>query len=811
MLTSKLLKSDPKNAYLRGKLFTETKQYKKLTKYKQKQFVDKNFIELDSIKENNPKGYMDLIKTLRDGTFDKDVVSDTSHVSPQEWFRHFSELLSKNVESKQNDDLDCFIKNNWDIFTPDINIPFTRSDLISSLKQLKNNKASSFDEISNEMLKTGGPILYEHLLKLFNKMFEFSVYPSMWKYDILNPIHKSDEKNDPNNFRGISIASCFGKLFTTMLRNRLQSFCDKNSLVSKFQGSGKKKSRTADNHLILKFLIEKIVKSEGKKLYCCFVDVKKAFDFTNRKMLFSKLITDFGISGNFLKILSALYTDHKVFVRLSDGLLQPIKTTIGLKQGCCLSSLLFNLFIDKLPAIFDQSCDPISIKSESFSSLLWADDLLIMSRSPKGLQNAINKTVQFYNSVGLEINEKKTKVMVFNGQGRKLDKTPAHQFKIETNIIEVVDSYQYLGIILKPSGSMQFAVKELFDKANRAWFAISNVLYCHKRLPVSKAFQLFDSLIRPIATFSCEAWLPSVLPKNSLNTQAALLKSWESLRPEILNQKVCRLLLSVHKRSSRLAVLGELGRYPMLLSGLKHCLNYEWQLSQCNSDSLVSMAVQEMKDRPELDTWYSRVKTIKGLFGIKDIRGNKDSVSKFLDKKLKSCFDRFWLDQINQEKFDMNGNDHNKLRFYKTFKGTFSPEPYILNVVNRSQRAWLTRYRVSAVANLRVKSGRNTRPVTLLENRTCCYCSSNRLDDERHAILSCTTMTLKRNCFIGKMSSLIPGFENLSDENKLATILCPKSTETATCVSKFLGIISETRRKIDMGLSDEMLGRYTKH
>ena len=76
------------------------------------------FVELDSIKENNPKGYIDLIKTVRDGTFDKDVVSDTSHISPQEWFRHFSELLSKNVESKQNDDLDCFIKNNWDIFTP---------------------------------------------------------------------------------------------------------------------------------------------------------------------------------------------------------------------------------------------------------------------------------------------------------------------------------------------------------------------------------------------------------------------------------------------------------------------------------------------------------------------------------------------------------------------------------------------------------------------------------------------------------------------------------------------------------------------
>ena len=811
LLTSKLLQGDPKNAYLRGKLFSETKKYKKLIKNKQKQFVDNLFTELDSIKENNPKGYMDLVKTLRDGNFDKEVESDTSHISPQNWFSHFSELLSKNVESKQNDDLDSFIKNNWDISTPELNNPFTRFDLLSGLRQLKNNKASSFDQISNEMLKTGGNILIEPLLKLFNQIFTSSFYPSFWKYDILNPIHKSGEKDDPNNFRGISIASCFGKLFTTLLRNRLQSFCDSNGLISKFQGSGKKMSRTADNHLILRFLIDKIVKGEGKKLYCCFVDVKKAFDFTHRKMLFSKLISDYEIGGNFLKILSGLYSDHKVFVKVSDGLLQPIKTTIGLKQGCCLSSLLFNLFIDKLPAIFDQSCDPISVENESFNSLLWADDLLIMSRSPKGLQNAINKTHAFYKSIGLQINESKTKVMIFNGQGRKLADSPNHLFLIGTDVIEVVDTYQYLGIKLKPSGSMQYAVSELFDKANRAWFAISNVLYCHKRLPVAKGLQLFDSLIRPIATFSCEAWLPNILPKASFNSKQALLKSWENFKSEILNQKMCRLMLSVHKRSSRLAVLGELGRYPMLIASLKHCLKYEWHLSQCDSKSVVSMVVREMRSKPELDTWYSRVQVIKGLLNTDNIHGKKETVSKFLDKKLKSCFDRFWIDQINQTKFDINGNDHNKLRFYKSIKGSFSPEPYITNVTNRSQRAWLTRYRVSAVANLRVESGRYTRPVTPVEQRVCCYCSSNTLDDEMHAILQCSTMSLKRNCFIGRMSALCTGFESMSAENKLATVLCPKNTEMAICVSKFLGIISETRNKLDLGLSDDMLGRYTKH
>ena len=149
--------------------------------------------------------------------------------------------------------------------------------------------------------------------------------------------------------------------------------------------------------------------------------------------------------------------------------------------------------------------------------------------------------------------------------------------------------------------------------------------------------------------------------------------------------------------------------------------------------------------------------------------------------------------------------------FIKTIKGSFSPEPYVSQVANRSQRAWLSRFRVSAVANLRVEAGRYTRPVTPVEQRTCCYCKSQSLDNEMHAILVCNAMSIKRNCFLGKMSSLNPNFQYLSPENKLATILCPKNSEIAICVSKYLGILSETRKKLDLGLSDDMLGRYTKH
>ena len=83
-------------------------------------------------------------------------------------------------------------------------------------------------------------------------------------------------------------------------------------------------------------------------------------------------MSEYGIGGNFLKTLQALYVDHNVYVRVTDGLLQPIKTTIGLKQGCGISPLLFNLFIDKITEIFDQSCDPVKLGGEDLSCLLWA-------------------------------------------------------------------------------------------------------------------------------------------------------------------------------------------------------------------------------------------------------------------------------------------------------------------------------------------------------------------------------------------------------------------------------------------------------
>ena len=114
------------------------------------------------------------------------------------------------------------------------------------------------------------------------------------------------------------------------------------------------------------------------------------------------------------------------------------------------------------------------------------------------------------------------------------------------------------------------------------------------------------------------------------------------------------------------------------------------------------------------------------------------------------------------------------------------------------------------MSTLGIESGRYTRPITPVTSRICKYCTSNQIDDEKHAILECNTFSVKRNCFFGKLRSLLPEFEQMSLDHKLLTILCPATSEIAVCVSKYLEIISRTRTKLYQVLSDQMLTFYCK-
>ena len=97
--------------------------------------------------------------------------------------------------------------------------PLTMEELQTAIKGLKSGKASSFDHISNEIIKAFDSRLQNLLLCLFNTCLRLGVY--IWNQSVITPLHKKGDIANPDNYRAIAVCSCLGKLLSSMLLNRL--------------------------------------------------------------------------------------------------------------------------------------------------------------------------------------------------------------------------------------------------------------------------------------------------------------------------------------------------------------------------------------------------------------------------------------------------------------------------------------------------------------------------------------------------------------------------------------------------------------
>jgi hypothetical protein len=811
--TSELLAKHPLDPWLRGRIRVESKVYKKVSKIKQKQFVSGLFDQLEAMNKTDPRGYMDLVRSLKQGRFDKPAPSDTAAVPPDVWFDHFRSLLGKVHAPHQSDiDKDNFIKDNIDQLSTELDSRFTYDDIRKAIKLLKNNKATGFDMICNEMLKHAGPAMEAALLLLFNTMLTHNLYPQQFKQDICQPLFKCGLKSDPGNFRGITVSSCLGKLFNSMLRCRLEARCVALGLIRPEQASGQRGARTADHLLVFHHIIQKYVKNNNNKLYICFIDLRKCYDTVNRTRLFFELISEYKIGGKFLNILQNIYTNNQVYIKLDEGLTQPFTTTTGCKQGDNLSPLLYNILTNRLPTVFDSKCDPVCIENRSLQCLSWADDCVLISQSQSGLQRAIDKAVGFFNELGLSVNTKKTQCMVMNKRGLKSKAFPNIKFTANGQPLVLADQYTYLGLVFVPSGASSVALEELQSRASRAYFSISNVLFCNKKMSIQQALRLVDSLVFPVSFYAAEFLTPLVLPAKSFSSPENLLRAWENYSPEKLNQRACRLLLSVHRKASRLAVLGDLGRYPVLLTSLASSLKYEQVLRLKPTTTLAGMAFREMESmvRDGTACWLDRIGSIRRLLGMPDPgRAKPDAIGSRAKVILQSKFDLFYLEEINRVKLGADGTDHNKLRFYASLKGCFKPEPYT-QLVSRNQRSEISRVRLSA-HRLRVETARYkkyTSPADYRASRCCIYCqpagAEGTVDDEYH-LFECPVFVNQQRTLFRKAASIINHFQGISMQDKIKILLCPTKPEVVRLVNRYIKIVMGGRDKLDEGCEIESL------
>ena len=228
----------------------------------------------------------------------------------------------------------------------DLNAEFTVEEVEYRIKRLHNSRACGADFVRNEMLKSCPRGLIKIFTRLFNVILGNSLIPEEWCLGIIMPLHKSGDRSNPDNYRGITLLSCLGKLFSALLNNRLQKFLDKNEGLTESQAGFRAGYSTLD-HIFTLHAIVNMYFSRKKRLYCAFVDFKKAFDMVDRAKLWNKLV-DGGMSGRILDTIKATYGKAKSCVRLQGKFSQPFSSSLGVMQGDIVSPLLFSIFINDL-------------------------------------------------------------------------------------------------------------------------------------------------------------------------------------------------------------------------------------------------------------------------------------------------------------------------------------------------------------------------------------------------------------------------------------------------------------------------------
>ena len=260
----------------------------------------------------------------------------------QVWKTSFENLLNRNDDNiNLTQEQHSNVQSNY--FETEIEI----SEVQAAVKTLKCNKAVGIDELPAEVLKCDN--LFATLCALSNKCFITSIIPSAWKQGIINPIPTSttSDRRDTLNYRGFTLTSAVYKLFCIILNKRLSKWGNENLILADNQ-NGFRKHRSTTDHIIS---LTSIIETETRKLYkkdvfAAFIDFTKAYDNIDRGILFTKL-SDLVISGLMYKALIAIYDNVRCLVRINGRFTEWFDVSCCLKQGCSLSSTLFNLIYQR--------------------------------------------------------------------------------------------------------------------------------------------------------------------------------------------------------------------------------------------------------------------------------------------------------------------------------------------------------------------------------------------------------------------------------------------------------------------------------
>merc|ERR1719273_111544 len=263
-----------------------------------------------------------------------------------------------------------------------LNKPIEIEEVRAVIKKLKNGKATGNDKITNEVIKYGGDNVKRLIWVMIRKCYELEKSPKQWLEGIMHPIYKKGDKRDPLNYRGIALLNTISKIYEAILNNRLYRWCEDNDIILEEQGGFREERGCADQI----FILSSILKSrKKKKTYCCYIDLKKAYDTVWRTGLWHRLWKK-GIKGKMWKTLKNFYRKTITRIRINGVMTEEFVTEKGVKQGGVLSPILFSIYRNELIEELKDTEIGIELEEGRVNALFYADDIILISETREELQ-----------------------------------------------------------------------------------------------------------------------------------------------------------------------------------------------------------------------------------------------------------------------------------------------------------------------------------------------------------------------------------------------------------------------------------------
>jgi len=218
-----------------------------------------------------------------------------------------------------------------------------RSEFEYALKIMKVNKAPGPDNINTELLQYARTKTKEELFKLIHDIYDTGTVPKDFYKSTLVLLLKKAGADQCNNFGTLSLISHASKLLTIIISKRIGNRIEEQ--LDYDQYGFRKNKGTREAILSLRIILEKLINRQ-KKTFMAFVDLEKAFDNVNWKIIFN-IMENIGIDIKDRNIRHAIYKIQEAEIKINSTTKTANIIQKGVRQGCPLSPSLFNVYVEQ--------------------------------------------------------------------------------------------------------------------------------------------------------------------------------------------------------------------------------------------------------------------------------------------------------------------------------------------------------------------------------------------------------------------------------------------------------------------------------